>query len=66
MNDYHTQARQLIDEAHAFHRQGSSASMGTRLGESILHAARTATALHVSLLGGNPVAIKSGQEGQNQ
>ena len=66
MNDNHTQARQLIDQAQADHRQGGAVSMGTRLGESILHAARTAAAMHVTLLGGNPAAVKQGQEGQDQ
>ena len=66
MNDNHTQARQLIDQAQADHRQGGAVSMGTRLGESILHAARTAAAMHVSFLGGNPAATKQVQEGQDQ
>ena len=66
MNDNHTQARQLIDQAQADHRQGGVASMGTRLGESILHAARTAAVMHVTLLGGNPVARQEGQEGHDQ
>ena len=66
MNDYHAQARQLIEQAQAEHRQGGAASAGVRLGESVLHAARTAAAMHVAFLGGNPAAIPSGQEGQDQ
>ena len=65
VNDYHMQARRLIDQAQNDQVQGGSVSMGTRIGESILHAARTATAMHVALLGGNP-ATTSGQEGRKQ
>ena len=58
MDEHEAKARIMIEAAQR--EATASASLGNRMGQSILHRARAATALHVTLLGGRPVVQPGG------
>ena len=63
-HDNGTLIQRMLADAREIRSLDQTATRGKRLGEAIVHAARAATALHVTVLGGNPVADSRIQAGR--